>query len=154
MAGSELVGWVTASWSGWRRSTGCTVLEGLRIVGMDEKSFLSGQSYASLLYEVDPENSRVLEVMLDRDGDAAELLWETLPQEVRAAIEAVCLDMSGIYREVAADLVPQAKIVHDKFHVSKHLNEAVDKVRAGKTTPCRPRATIGSRALANSFFRP
>jgi len=25
--------------------------------------------------------------------------------------------------------VPQAKIVHDKFHVSKHLNEAVDKVR-------------------------
>jgi transposase len=25
--------------------------------------------------------------------------------------------------------VPQAEIVHDKFHVSKHLNEAVDKVR-------------------------
>ena len=25
--------------------------------------------------------------------------------------------------------MPQAKIVHDKFHVSKHLNEAVDKVR-------------------------
>jgi transposase len=111
------------------RGLDARVLEGLRIVGMDEKSFLSGQSYASLLYEVDPENSRVLEVMMDRDGDAAELLWETLPQEVREAIEAVCLDMSGIYREVAADLVPQAKIVHDKFHVSKHLNEAVDKVR-------------------------
>ena len=70
------------------------VLKGLRIVGMDEKSFLSGQSYASLLYEVDPENSRVLEVMMDRDRDAAELLWETLPQEVRAAIEAVCLRRS------------------------------------------------------------
>ena len=65
------------------RGLDARVLEGLRIVGMDEKSFLSGQSYASLLYEVDPENSRVLEVMMDRDGDAAELLWETLPQEVR-----------------------------------------------------------------------
>jgi transposase len=58
-----------------------------------------------------------LEVVMDRDGDAAELLWETLPQEVRAAIEAVCLDMSGIYREVAADLVPQAKRKYPKFCV-------------------------------------
>ena len=88
------------------RGLDARVLEGLRIVGMDEKSFLSGQSYASLLYEVDPENSRVLEVMMDRDGDAAELLWETLPQEVREAIEAVCLDMSGIYRENRARQVP------------------------------------------------
>ncbi len=43
-------------------------------------------------------------------------------------IQAVCLDMSGIYRKVATERVPQAKIVHDKFHVFKHLNEAVDKV--------------------------
>src|SRR5258708_15823987 len=26
----------------------------------------------------------------------------------------------------------QAQIVHDKFHVSKHLNEAVDQVRRGE----------------------
>jgi transposase len=25
--------------------------------------------------------------------------------------------------------VPQAELVHDKFHVAKHLNEAVDTVR-------------------------
>jgi transposase len=26
-------------------------------------------------------------------------------------------------------MAPQAKVVHDRFHVSKHLNEAVDQVR-------------------------
>lgn len=104
-------------------------LETLPVVGMDEKSFLRGQSYASLLYDLNAENPRVLEVVMQRDSQAAELLWETLPEEVLQNIQAVCLDMSGIYREVATEIVPQAKIVHDKFHVSKHLNAAVDKVR-------------------------
>ncbi len=27
------------------------------------------------------------------------------------------------------ELLPHAQIVHDKFHISKHLNEAVDQVR-------------------------
>ena len=32
--------------------------------------------------------------------------------------------------ETSAEVhVPQAEIVHDRFHISKHLNEAVDKIR-------------------------
>ena len=105
------------------------VLEKLEKVGMDEKSFLRGQSYATVLYDLDAENTRVLEMMEGRDADTAEFLWETLPEPVRKKIEAVCLDMSGIYKDVAMAMVPQAAVVHDRFHVSKHLNEAVDKVR-------------------------
>lgn len=104
-------------------------LEGITAVGMDEKSFLRGQSYASLLYDLEPGRARVIEMMEGRDGSAAELLWETLPETVRTAIKAVCIDMSGIYRDVATGMVPQAAVVHDRFHVSKHLNEAVDAVR-------------------------
>lgn len=104
-------------------------LQGIKHVGMDEKSFLRGQSYASLLYDLNPGQSRVLEVSMGRDTEAASLLWETLPDEVLSEIEAVCVDMSGIYTDVAREAVPHAAIVHDRFHVSKHLNEAVDKVR-------------------------
>lgn len=105
------------------------VLEKLEEAGMDEKSFLRGQSYATVLYDLDAENTRVLDMMEGRDCDAAELLWETVPEPIRKGIKAVCLDMSGIYKDVAAAMVPQASVVHDRFHVSKHLNEAVDKVR-------------------------
>lgn len=104
-------------------------LEKLETVGMDEKSFLRGQSYATVLYDLDAENTRVLEMMEGRDADTAELLWETVPEALRESIKAICLDMSGIYKDVAEFMVPQAAVVHDRFHVSKHLNEAVDKVR-------------------------
>jgi transposase len=33
------------------------------------------------------------------------------------------------YLSTTAQAAPQAQIVHDKFHVAKHLNEAVDRVR-------------------------
>ena len=103
--------------------------EDVEMVGMDEKSFLRGQSYVSMLYDLTSGAPRVLEVMDGRDTGAAEMLWEMMPDEVAASIKAVCLDMSGIYAPVARAMAPQAKIVHDRFHVSKHLNEAVDQVR-------------------------
>jgi transposase len=37
--------------------------------------------------------------------------------------------MSGVFAPVAREIAPQAKVVHDLFHVSKHLNETVDQVR-------------------------
>lgn len=101
-------------------------LEDLRYVGMDEKSFGSGQSYISVL--TDLEYSRVLEVSLGRDREAADILWETLPEEQLDQILGVALDMSETYVESARDAVPEAAIVHDKFHISKHLNDAVGKV--------------------------
>ena len=39
------------------------------------------------------------------------------------------MDMWQAFVSSAKTNVPQAEIVHDKFHVSKYLNEAVDKVR-------------------------
>jgi transposase len=102
-------------------------LEGLAHVGIDEKSFGSGQSYISLLTDLD--QSRVLEVMDGCDQAAAEALWKTLPQEQRDQIVAVAMDMAAGFMAATRAAVPQAALVHDKFHVAKHLNEAVDKVR-------------------------
>lgn len=101
--------------------------EHLRHLGLDEKSFLSGQSYVSLL--TDLEGSRVLEVKEGRDKQAADLLLATLSDEQKAQVEAVALDMAGFYVAAAQEALPQAAIVHDKFHIAKHLGEAVDKVR-------------------------
>jgi transposase len=96
-------------------------------VGLDEKSFLRGQSYASLMFDLD--GARVLEVVPERSEEAADALWESLPAEQREQVVAVCMDMSAPYLKSTGKHVPQAAIVHDKFHVSKHLNEAVDQVR-------------------------
>jgi len=102
-------------------------LEGLAHVGIDEKSFRSGQSYISLLSDLD--GSRVLEVVEGCDQQTAEALWLSLPEEQRRGIVAVALDMAPAFIAASRAAVPQAALVHDKFHVAKHLNEAVDTVR-------------------------
>jgi len=102
-------------------------LEELKHLGMDEKSFKRGQSYITLL--TDLEESRVLDVVEERTAEAADQLWETLSPEQKQTVEAVAVDMWEPFIRTVEKQVPDADIVHDKFHVSKYLGEAVDKVR-------------------------
>ena len=102
-------------------------LEDLKHLGMDEKSFRRGQSYITLLTDVD--NSRVLDVVEERTAEAANQLWETLTPEQKQTVEAVAVDMWEPFIRTIEQQVPDADIVHDKFHVSKYLGEAVDQVR-------------------------
>lgn len=101
-------------------------LDQLRYLGLDEKSFAKGQSYVSVL--TDLERGRVLEVMDGRDQRAGEMLLATLPEEILEKVEAVCMDMSGSYRAAVESQLPGLPIVHDRFHISAHLNDAVAKV--------------------------
>lgn len=102
-------------------------LEGIHHVGMDEKNFGKGHDYVSTMTDLD--HHRVLEVAPERTTDAADRLWKTLTETQRSEVVSVSMDMWQAFMASATRNAPQAEIVHDKFHVSKHLNEAVDKVR-------------------------
>lgn len=105
-----------------RRST-----EAVTHVGLDEKSFGRGQDYVSVM--TDLKGRRVLDVVKDRTTEAAVALWECLPPTQREKVEAAAMDMGANFAAATAKAAPQAKIVHDRFHVSQHLNGAVDLVR-------------------------
>ena len=77
----------------------------------------------------DLDNNRVLEVSAGRTIESCDSLWKTLSDEQRAVVTAVSMDMWQAFMASAKKNVPEAEIVHDKFHISKHLNDAVDKVR-------------------------
>ena len=97
-------------------------------IGMDEKSFRKGHNYISVINDL--ENMRVLEVVEGREGNAAsELITKALDKKQREMVCGVCIDMSAPYSKAIRELLVHADIVHDKFHISKHLNEAVDKTR-------------------------
>ena len=122
-------------------------LEELEAVGIDEKSFLSAQSYLSV-FSV-PKGSRVLEVTEGRERASAERLFESVALPQRQKVEAVVMDMSAAFEAAAEAKMPHAEIVHDRFHVSKHLNEAVDKVRR---TEQRKLQEQGEETLKGSKF--
>jgi transposase len=96
-------------------------------VGLDEKSFRRGHSYITLLNDLDC--ARVLEVVEGRDQEAVDTVWPTLSDKQRDQVQAASIDMWQPYIASIQEYLPQAEIVHDKFHISKHLNKAVDQVR-------------------------
>jgi transposase len=101
--------------------------EAVPYVGMDEKSFLRGQNYATVLTDI--AGSRVLEVQPGRKLEDAKKVLSCLSPAQRQGVRAVALDMWPGYMSAAREMLSQADLVHDKFHISKYLNEAVDQVR-------------------------
>jgi len=98
-------------------------------LGVDEKSFKKRHRYATIV--TDLTLGRVLYVAEDRQQSSLDGFWETLSAEQRQAIHGVAIDMWDPYENSIRAHLPQAdqKIVYDKFHVAKHLGEAVDRVR-------------------------
>jgi transposase len=102
--------------------------EEIRRLCIDEKSMSRGQTYLTVLG--DPGRGRVLDVCETRRGEEVRTLLErALPEHRRKAVECITMDMWEPFMTAAADKLPKADIVHDRFHVSMHLNEAVDRVR-------------------------
>jgi len=123
-------------------------LEEVQHVGIDEKSFGRGHDYVSVMTDLD--ESRVLEVVKDRTQEAADALWNSLPKAQREKVLGVAMDMWQPYIASTREHAPAAEIVHDKFHVSKHLNEAVDQVRRQENKALRAEGDerlVGSKQL-------
>lgn len=99
----------------------------LEYVGIDEKSFGKGHDYGSILTNL--TGKRVLEVKPGRTQEAATELLKSLTQRQRETVMATAMDMWPAFMNAATEILPQAQIVHDRFHVAKHLNESVDLVR-------------------------
>jgi len=101
--------------------------EPVEAIGIDEKSLGKHHDYVSVLTDLGA--GRVLEVNASRRQEAAEELLESLSPKVKKTVKAIAMDMWPAFMNAASKILPEAKIVHDKFHVAKHLGEAVDKVR-------------------------
>jgi transposase len=106
--------------------------EGLKYIGIDEKSFLTGHKYITVLHN--NETGKVIDIVGDRTEEAAIELLNSIPSTQRDSIEAVTMDMWASYINSVGKILPNADIVHDKFHIKGYLNKAVDLVRRQEHT--------------------
>jgi transposase len=103
-------------------------LDGIQTLSLDEKSYKNGQKYMTILS--DPMTKAVIDIIEGRKiEDVEELISWTLSPAQLNQISIVTMDMWKPYMKVAEALMPQADIVHDKFHTAKYLNNAVNDVR-------------------------
>jgi transposase len=98
------------------------------VLSMDEKSMRRGHSYVIVLGDI--EGRRILDVARERTLKSAQhLLRKALSQEQRKGVRAVTMDFWKAFMSAAADVLPHADIVHDRFHIVQYLNNAVDQTR-------------------------
>ena len=119
-------------------------------IGVDEKAFRKGHRYVTLV--TDLTRGCVLFVAEDRKQTSLDGFWPTLTATQKASIQGVAMDMWEPYEQSVRAHLPGAagKIVYDKFHVAKHLGEAVDKVRRGESQQLRE---IGDRRLVGTRYQ-
>lgn len=104
----------------------------IKHISIDEKSFKRGHDYVTVLSS--PETGAVLNVSHGRKkSDVKKVINETFTEEQKENIVTVSTDMWEAYIKTVKEELPKAKLCHDKFHLVKYLNAAVDIVRRKET---------------------
>lgn len=98
-------------------------------LGVDEKSIAKRHRYVTLVGDLD--RGTIEFISFDRKRSSLDAYYQTLSPKQLAGIQAVAMDMWEPYISSTLEHVPDAasKIVFDRFHVMKHMIEAVDSVR-------------------------
>lgn len=98
-----------------------------RILRFDEIARKKGHSYLTVF--VNHETSDVIGVEKGRRSQDLQPFFEELGPNTCEKIEAVSIDMSPAYQKAVRENLPNAAIVFDRFHVVKHINDALNRLR-------------------------
>jgi transposase len=107
-------------------------LEGIEAIGVDEIHWgkgLRSENFLTVIYQIDTHCRRLLWVGPRRTQAALRQGLATLGPKVLSGLRFVCSDMWQPYLQVIAAKVPHALHILDRFHITSHLNQAVDQVR-------------------------
>jgi transposase len=98
-------------------------------LGVDEKAVARRHQYVTMVCDL---NRGTVEYLAEnREKTSLDAYYASLSEEQLAGIQAVAMDMWDPYIASTRAHVPngERKIVFDRFHIMKHMNEAVDAVR-------------------------
>ena len=100
----------------------------VHVIGIDEVSRRKGQVYLTVVYDL--ERRVLLWVGDDRTEEAVRPFFtQEMGKRRCQTLRVVCMDMWAPYAKLVREHAVNAQILFDRFHIVKHLNEAVDAAR-------------------------
>jgi len=100
----------------------------LRAIGVDEISIRRGHSYAIVVADLDEKRPIWLGGQGRTEQDMQRFFDQMGPERCKS-IEVAVMDMWKPFRKATLQNAPGAQIVYDKFHIMRHLADALDQVR-------------------------
>jgi transposase len=107
-------------------------LSGITHIGIDEIARRKGHKYLTNVYDL-----KTRKLIWSGEGRSEQTLrnfFEYLGPEKAKSLQGICCDMWIPYINVIEEKAPTALIVFDKFHIVRHLMNAVDQVRRDEVT--------------------
>jgi transposase len=101
---------------------------GPRAIGIDEISIRKGHTYRIVISDL-IRGRPIWFGGEDRSAGSMRQFYDWLGENKAQRIRLAVMDMWKPFRNVTHEQAPQAAILFDKFHVMRHLGEALDKVR-------------------------
>jgi transposase len=114
-----------------------------RRLSLDEAHHRRNQELATIVSDLD--RRRVVEVLDGRSRRVVERYLWSLPEAERQAIEVVSIDPYDAYRQAIHNVLPQARIVVDHFHLVRGVNTALDSIRRERQREHATRRPKGTR---------
>jgi transposase len=102
-------------------------------IGVDEIQYAKGHKYLTLVYQIDPDLTRLLWIGQERTVETFQRFFAMLGTELSSNIQFVCSDMWKPYLHVVREKCSQALHILDRFHIVAKMNEALDDVRAAES---------------------
>ena len=128
----------------------------LKKLGIDEITHLKGgKNYSAVL--VDLETKKPIELLEKRNKEVIAQYLLSLGSDILNQIQEVSIDLWKAYKSVIEELIPNAQIVADRFHVMKQINEELDQrrkkeQRAAKTIKIKRKREAKIEVLKNSKY--
>ena len=103
----------------------------LDVLGMDEIALKKGhRDFVTIVTaRLAGERVVVLGVLADREKASVVAFLRSIPQRLCQSIHTVCCDMYEGFTEAVREELPTARIVVDRFHVTRHYHQAADNLR-------------------------
>ena len=99
-----------------------------RIIGVDELSIRKGHTYRIIVSDLERRRPIWIGGTGRTEADLDRFFLDLGPQKT-ARIRLAVMDMWKAFRNSVQAQAPQAQILFDKFHILRHLADAMDQVR-------------------------
>jgi transposase len=102
-------------------------LSGITHIGIDEIARKKGHHYLTTVYDL--KTKQMIWCGEGRSKETLRQFFDFFGPERTKRLQGICCDMWMPYINVIEEKAPHALLVFDKFHIVRHLMDAVDQVR-------------------------